>query len=89
MLNNAIAKTGKSLREIESITGVDYSRLSKILNNKISPSYDTMHRIITKLSFSDVEIIQIMKYGDIKGKSYRLKIHNDPKDEVVDSEDKK
>ena len=89
MFNNVIAKSQKSLREIEKITGVSYSRLSLILNNKISPSFDTLNRIIKGLNLSNSEIIQIYKNGDIKGKSYRLKNHNTPKDEVVEKGDKK
>ena len=64
MFNDVIAKSQKSLREIEKITGVSYSRLSLILNNKISPSFDTINRIIKGLNLSNSDIIQIYKNND-------------------------
>lgn len=69
MLNNLIARTGKSLRELEKITGISYSRLSLILNNEVKPSYDTLQRLYTTLKLTPIELSLIMKNGDIKGRS--------------------
>lgn len=83
MFNDVIKRSGKSLREIEELTGVSYSRLSLVLNDEISPSFDTIHRLIVGLKLSDREIIAIMRQGNLKSKSYRLKNHNTEKDIVV------
>ena len=82
--NDLIKKTGKSLREIEKETGLSYSLLSRLLNNKVSPSFSTIHKLATRYKWSNAEIGKAIMESD----SYRIKEYAKP-DKVVSKNKKK
>ena len=76
--NTLIEKTGKSLREIEKETGLSYSLLSRVLNNKVSPSFSTIYKLATTYKWSSSDIGKAILDGARRIKEY------DKPDTVVD-----
>ena len=81
--NDLISKTGKSLREIEKETGLSYSLLSRVLNNKVSPSFTTIYKLAKQYKWSNAEIGKAI----MEAKSYRVKEYSKP-DKVIDKRKK-
>ena len=68
--NDLISKTGKSLREIEKETGLSYSLLSRVLNNKVSPSFTTIYKLANNINGLMLKLVKpLWKQNHIELKS--------------------